>query len=317
MTCRILSQLLLCAFCAQTSPVFAQASSSRVSSSLSGSLHDEALAAYDAAKLLFEDGDFAGALAKFHRAYGLARDARLLWNMAVCEKELRHYASAARLVAQYLNEAGPGLTSESRQDAESTQAALRGFYSALTLEGLPPDARVSVDGVHVATAPLSGPLPVDLGKRQISIVLPGFEPQEREIEIPGATPVTLQVALKRQKSTATLAVNAGAKDIISFDGKVVGNAAWRGSVLAGTHVVRVTGAGKKPYTKELRLDVGTTRTLDVVLQYETGSHLLWPWIAGGAAVLVGAGIGGYFALKPEHDPGPSGALGRVYLPLGL
>jgi len=319
MTCRAFALLTLSGALALAAPAAAQSGSERATNaSLSRTLQGEALSAYDSAKLLLEDGDYAGALSKFRRAYELSHDARLLWNMAVCEKEMRHYASSARLVAQYLSEGSAAISADERRSAEATQAVLRGFYSELTLEGLPAEARISVDGTVVATTPLAGPLPIDLGHRQITIERDGFEPFQRQLEVPGALPMRLQVALAPRKNSATLAVNAGAKDVISLDGKVVGSATWRGSVLAGTHVVRVTGSGKKPYNSEVRLDVGMTRSLDVALQDEGSSKPIWPWIAGGAAVLVGASVGGYFLLKPaERDPGPNGGLGRVYLPLGF
>ena len=317
MTYTALAILTLSGALTLAAPVAAQSSSDHAAStSLSRTLQGDALSAYDAAKLLLEDGDYAGALAKFRRAYELAHDARLLWNMAACEKELRHYASSARLVAQYLSEGAARISPDERRSAEATQAVLRGFYSELTLEGLPADARISVDGLRVASTPLGGPLPIDLGHRQLTIEKEGFESLQRQLEVPGALPMTLKVALVPRKNSATLVINASPKDVISLDGKVVGSAAWRGSVPSGTHVVRVTSSGKKPYSNELHLDVGMTRSLDVALQDQGSAKPVWPWIAGGAALLVGAGVGGYFLLKPaERDPGPSGGLGRVYLPL--
>src|SRR6478752_87318 len=220
MTCRAFALLTLSGALALAAPAAAQSGSERATNaSLSRTLQGEALSAYDSAKLLLEDGDYAGALSKFRRAYELSHDARLLWNMAVCEKEMRHYASSARLVAQYLSEGSAAISADERRSAEATQAVLRGFYSELTLEGLPAEARISVDGTVVATTPLAGPLPIDLGHRQITIERDGFEPFQRQLEVPGALPMRLQVALAPRKNSATLAVNAGAKDVISLDGK--------------------------------------------------------------------------------------------------
>ena len=60
--------------------------------SLSESLSGAAKAEYDAGKLLYQDGDYAGAQLKFRAAYETSKDPRLLWNMAAAEKNLRHYA---------------------------------------------------------------------------------------------------------------------------------------------------------------------------------------------------------------------------------
>src|SRR5882724_2714841 len=59
---------------------------------LSESLTGGAKSDYEAARLLYGDGDHAGALVKFQSAFDQSKEPRLLWNMAACEKNLRHYA---------------------------------------------------------------------------------------------------------------------------------------------------------------------------------------------------------------------------------
>lgn len=59
--------------------------------SLADTLTGDAKAEYEAGKLLYQDGDFKNALAKFQKAQELSKDARLSWNIAACEKNLRHY----------------------------------------------------------------------------------------------------------------------------------------------------------------------------------------------------------------------------------
>jgi hypothetical protein len=286
--------------------------------SLADSLSGEARQAYDAGRLLFADGDAAGAIAKFRRAHELSRDPRLLWNMAVCEKELRHYASAARLVTRYLAEGSSKISAESRQSAEATKEALRSFYSELTLNGVPAGALVSVDGVSVGTAPFTEPVPVDLGRRRVRVEQDGFEPFERQLDVPGAVPVSLEVSLTRIQNTGTVSITSSeANSVISVDGKVVGHGQWQGSLAAGDHVVRVTAAGKKPYEAHVLLTAKGSKSLSVALQDESKGGAWWPWVAGGVAVLAGAGVGGYFLLKPDEKAGnaPAGKLGTIYLPL--
>src|SRR6476469_2894036 len=58
----------------------------------------------EAARLLYGDGDHAGALVKFQAAFDQSKDPRLLWNMAACEKNLRHYAKVMALVERYVKE---------------------------------------------------------------------------------------------------------------------------------------------------------------------------------------------------------------------
>src|SRR5262245_25502031 len=84
---------------AQAAPAPRAAASSP--QSLAESLPGEARANYDAGRVLFEDQDYAGALVKFERAFKHTPDPRLLWNMAACEKSLRHYARALELLERY------------------------------------------------------------------------------------------------------------------------------------------------------------------------------------------------------------------------
>lgn len=289
---------------------------------LSQSLSGEAKAAYDSGRLLFEDGDSRGASAKFSHAYDLSHDPRLLWNIAACEKELRHYALAATLIERYLREGGKSIPPEQRQDALDTQHALRAFYVELELRGAPAGAMVSIDGVRAGQVPLRQPLLVDLGTRVVRVELTGFEPSETRLDVAGGGELKLDVALKRsaRDGFARLSIVAsGANDSLIVDGKRVGWQRWEGRVTSGEHVVRVSAPHKKPYEATLQLLAGSSRSLQITLEDdERRGAGPWLWIAGGAAVAAGAALGGYFLFKPRDEPGahPEGKLATVYLPLG-
>ncbi len=279
-------------------------------------LSGEARLAYDDAKLLLQNGDPAGAVAKFERAYTLSGDARLLWNIAVCEKALHHYASASDFVGRYLAQGASVMTDESRQSALAAQHALRALFSDVTLTGVPAGARVSIDGVPVAVAPLTTPLRVDLGKRQLRVELEGYETLTRTLDVPGATALQVELALTPKSRTATLAVlTSEPAALIAHDGKTVGSRHWQGNVPAGVHRVRVTARERKPYDISLDLGAGTSRTLQVALQDER--RPIWPWAVGIAAAVVATGTSTYLLLKPEDArvPAPQAELGNVQLPL--
>ena len=57
-------------------------------------LPDAARKDWDAARDLLDTSDFAGALVEYQRAYEQSKNPRVLYNVAVCEKNLRHYARA-------------------------------------------------------------------------------------------------------------------------------------------------------------------------------------------------------------------------------
>ncbi len=289
---------------------------------LGESLPGEAKAAYESGLLVFNDGDSVGALAKFKHAYELSGDPRLLWNMAVCEKELRHYGRAASLVDRYLKDSGARLTAEQRQNAVGTESALRAYYSSVNLVGVPAGATISVDGAAVGVVPLKEALLLDLGTRRVRVEQAGFEPFEKELEVPGGgtldVPVTLHPQIVVSLPARLSVTSSGERDVVSIDGKAVGSQHWEGALVVGEHVVRVTAAGKKPYEAHVQLTAGATRSLQIILESEARTPL-WAWVSGGAAVVAGAAVGGYFLLKPSSTaPGahPEGKLTTVYLSLG-
>lgn len=292
---------------------------------LAQSLTGDALAAYDSAKLLFEDRDYTGALTKFKLAFDLSGDPRLLWNMAVCEKEVRHYARAATLVSRYLNEGGKVLTTEQRRNATDVQAALRAFYSQVELTGAPQGATVLVDGVAVGQTPLKEPLLLDLGLRTLRLELAGYLPFEKTIDVPGKESLQVPVVLTPAPPAPIVApatlprlsvTSSGERDVVAIDGKVMGSHHWEGTLSVGEHTVRVTAPHKKTYQLQLQLAAGSARSLQVTLEDEKQGSTVWYWVAGGATVAAGAIVGGYFLFKPKDEPGahPSGTLTTIFLP---
>jgi hypothetical protein len=65
-----------------------------------------------------------------------------------------------------------------------------------------------------------------------------------------------------------------------------------------------------PYQSEVYLQDKETRDVPVTLQAEPSKGLpMWAWIAGGAVLATGLGVGGYFLFKGESTyEGPSGNL---------
>ncbi len=285
--------------------------------SLSTSLAGEAKASFDAANLLYDDHDYAGASTKYRAAYAASQDARVLWNVAACEKELRHYARAAAFLDRFLRDAAPIVSPAFLGQAKLTREALRAFYGPLSLVVLPVGSRVLIDGEDAGPSPLPQEVPLDLGRHAIRVEHEGFAPYEDSVEIVGQIPVILKVTLKPAPYLASLVVTPSeTEDTVSVDGKVVGGGPWSGQLEPGKHSVRISADGKQPYVTEIDLARGEHRSIDVTLEKHKKGAALWPWLVGGGAVLVAGGaVGTYFLFKPSDTSGPPpvGALGTVYL----
>ncbi len=280
---------------------------------------------YEAGKLLYQDGDFAGATLKFQRAYEISREGRLLWNVAVCEKNLRHYANVLRLVRRYQLEAGATLSDSDKQEAADLVNAVSSFVSPVWLTVSETGASISVDDVMAGTSPTTEPLLVDMGARRIKVSKPGFRDHFQDVHVAGMTELRLSIKLERESLEGRLLIAAGPGETIFLDGKVVGEGRWDGKVPPGRHAIRVTAPDKQPYESEVEVRSKETRELRISLplrpkEKEPEASSTWLWITGGSVLLAGAMVGGYFLLKPEDQAAPSAipgtmAPGTVQMPL--
>jgi hypothetical protein len=271
---------------------------------LADALTGPAKTEYDLGKILYRDGDFAGAVVKFSHAHELASDPRLLWNIAACEKNLRRYARVLKLLERYKTEGKDVLTEADQQEAQGLIDAIKPFISTVTIVANEPDAEVSIDGQSVGKTPLGEPLKVDMGSRLFKVTKPGFGEQTRTEKLAGASATTLEFQLTREVHEGRVIVTAGPKDIIAIDGKVVGTGRYEGVLPSGGHTLRVTAEGMRAYQSELLIKDNDRRTVGVTLEKEKGSATPWLLAGGGVLVAAGAVVGGYFLFKPDEKVTP-------------
>lgn len=219
--------------------------------SLSASLTGMAKAEFEAAKILYADGDFGNAIIKFQHAHELAGDPRLLWNIAGCEKNLRHYSRALAAVERYQREGAERLTDDDRKDVRDIVSALAPLISTVRILVSEPAAEVFVDADKVGTSPLPAPIPIDVGQHTLRVEKPGFKGFVESRQLEGATTVTLVARLEREVHRGQVLIEAGPNDLIAIDGKMVAQARWEGALASGGHALRVTAPGMAAHQSEL------------------------------------------------------------------
>jgi len=258
---------------------------------LAETLTGDAKAAYDAGKLLFGDGDYAGAEIKFKAAYDASGDARLLWNMAACEKSLRHYARTEALVREYVDKGGAVLTDQDKADAKALLDTIDSFTVKLTITVSEPDADVLVDDISAGKTPLAKPVVVDIGTRKIVVRKEGFKPFEQSMPIGGAATAKLDVKLEPQIHEGSIHVVTVPSAEIWLDGKRVGTGRFDGKVRSGGHTLRITAEGMQPYQSEIVVNDDESRAIDVPLEKAYVPPPPKPWSPGGeAAFSLGPGV---------------------------
>jgi hypothetical protein len=296
---------------------------------LSESLTGSAKTDYEAGRVLFQDGDYNGAALKFQKAYAASKDARLLWNVAAAEKNLRHYSKVISALEQYLAEGGDKLTEQDRSDAKQLVETVAAFVGNLEITVDQPDAEIAIDGEPAGKSPLSAPLRLDHGQHVVTVKKPGFEEYSARPNIGGGETETLKVVLKAILHQGRLRVVAGPGETITVNGKVVGKGSWEGTLESGQHTVSVSGRGKRTKEADVLVRDGEVTTSRMKLEADTpppaqkdsgfwGSP--WPYVIGGVVIAGGASVGAYFLFRPEDEKAPppvGGSLnpGTVRLPI--
>jgi hypothetical protein len=277
--------------------------------SLSESLTGAAKGDYESGKLLFTDGDYAGSLVKFSSAFEASKDPRLLWNMAACEKNLRHYAKALKLVRQYVADGDKVLTDQDKQEAGELIKVMEPFTAKLKVTVDEPEAEVTIDDEVIGKSPVE-PLVVDIGTRKLRVHKDEFEEFTKDLPVGGAAEVSVDVKLVKIVHEGRLVVKASNDATIAIDDKVVGTGTWAGVLPSGGHTLKVTAPKFRVYQAEVLIQDKQSRDVAVTLEAEPSKGLpAWAWIAGGVVVAGGLTVGGYFIFKQDSKyEGPSGNL---------
>jgi outer membrane receptor for ferrienterochelin and colicin len=142
---------------------------------------------------------------------------------------------------------------------------LKQIRGTLRVEGQPAGAAVHIDTEEGAAA---GFVPCDLGlppgRHAVYISKEGFQSQSTVVDIVADQTATTHTSLNAV--TGSLLVNADARDVlISVDGKPTGFTPAVLNVPVGTHVVRLTQSGFRPFEQTVTLTNGTQTRIDAEL----------------------------------------------------
>jgi hypothetical protein len=228
--------------------------------------------------------------------------------MAACEKNLRHYAKVLGLVEQYVKDGD--LTPEDLERARTFSGAVRTLVGEVSMPGGEPGAVVTVDDEPMGTTPLDKPLLLDMGRRKVRVAKAGFRPFEKTIDVEGGAKQDLPIVLEREMGRVV--VRARSSDAIAVDGTVVGQGTWAGPVASGAHVLLVSASSGK--SRRTELTIADHETREVTLETESEGIPRWALVAGGAVLLAGAAVGGYFLFRPKAAEPPVGTMGAYQVP---
>jgi hypothetical protein len=218
----------------------------------------EARDRFDRGLKLFNDGDNAGALAEFKRAYDLIPNPLVLYNIGLVYSAMGRPVQAVDALDRVLATQG-ALTGDRLARATQTrddQAARIAKVSVVT--SVP--ATIELDNVEVGRTPLTAPLSVAGGVHVVGAVASGYVPTRKEVTVASGATVDVKLELvEMQGRVAHVTVKThlpGAAIVI--DDQVVGKTPLQNSltVAPGAHKVELRREGYSSARDSLQLGDG-------------------------------------------------------------
>jgi hypothetical protein len=251
---------------------------------------------------LYNEADYRAALAEFKKAYEIAPNPAVLYNIGQTSLQLRSYATALTFFERYQKEAGPSASHYQEVDKALEGLRMRvGYVRVVTNE---PGAEILVDDELVGKAP-QDKLLVSIGARKITVVKRGAPPQSRNVDI--AVGDTKEVSFIFELATGN--ANPGnppppPPSPPEKKSNVVPIILWSatGLLTAGAVTTGIVALNAQSSLKDEENKLGTSRGRLDDLHSRMQTFAITTDILGGAAILAG-GAAVYFTFfsSPKSD----------------
>jgi tetratricopeptide (TPR) repeat protein len=148
---------------------------------------------FQRAVALYSETDYRAALVEFKRAYAIAPNVAVLYNVGETQYQVQDYAGALSTFTRYLAESSAN--EPRRAEVESTLQVLRTRVGHLSVVTDPVGADVSIDDQPVGKTPLDDRLVVSVGHRKVTASLAGRSVVTRFVDVAADDNVSLNLAL--------------------------------------------------------------------------------------------------------------------------
>jgi hypothetical protein len=141
---------------------------------------------------LYEENDLPAALAEFERAYELAPNFRLHYNLGQVHFQMQNYAGALKSFRAYLKEGGSDVPASRRTDVTRDIEKLEGRVGTLEIRSRA-GLEVLVNDVSRGVCPLPAAILVNVGRHRVTMVDKGQTVASRSVEIAGQQNVVVDI----------------------------------------------------------------------------------------------------------------------------
>lgn len=221
----------------------------------------DARSKFDEGSQLYKAARYAEARDAFFASYAMSGDARILYNVAVCEKALGRYASAIALLKKSLTTTERQLSPEYTQRAIEAVATLSRYVAFVTVESLIDGSAIAVDGAPLRESPMA----LDPGTHTFVATKDGYDPASASVVVKGGdTPrVVLAPTPSAKPGVAKITCLGVVRCEVRVGDEVLGQAPVSFSRGPGSYLVRATVDGRA--WSEQKVDLQNGRTIEIAL----------------------------------------------------
>ncbi|HWP05836.1 MAG TPA: hypothetical protein VNN72_08850 [Polyangiaceae bacterium] len=223
---------------------------------------DAARAHFKTGIKLYQDQNYAGALAEFEAAYALKPGPGSLQNVALCQKALFRYGEAADSLDRLLTRHGAELSPDERTAAETAKAELEALVGVVRVQVSPPTAAVTLDGRPFAVDPSGTTARLNVGEHLFAASAPGYTRITRTLTVASGQ-AQVNVLLELVATSGFLDITAAdAKQGIAIDGTPVAYGRFHGPVTPGDeHLVQIYDGATVLLEERVKVELGKTFTV--------------------------------------------------------
>lgn len=269
----------------------------------------EAQRRFHAGVQLYQDGDAAAAQVEFRRAYDLAPNHRILFNLGQVAYQLHDWVSARAALERYLREGAEQIPDARRREVEQTLAIVVQRIGAIAIDGGAGE-ELRIDDVRVGRAPLAAAIAVNVGRRKVAWTTSSGAEVARVVDVPGGETVRVRIPARApvivdrpSRADAALAVRASGRETPTAQRREHLWLPWTATALlaAGGAAAAVVAARASQDLQSARDDFPASRAELDDLQHRTR---VWSAVSDGLFVgaAVFAGVSLYLTLARDDEP---------------
>ena len=239
---------------------------------------------YDRGLVLYEEGDYKGAVDAFVSSYCNKAHPAAFYNIAQSYERLLVFERSVQYFERYVADAGPDAANSKR--AALRAEVLRNLPAQLRIATVPAGAAVTIRnqaGITArGTANSESPIEVRQGQYTMHIEMPGYESVEQSLVTKPGQPYSYYLSLKVQTAALQITV-APTNARIFLDKRLVGVGSYAESLPIGSYEVTVEAPKRESNIRVVQLTAGKRNVQTI--------ELAQPQASGRPALLVASSVG--------------------------